>query len=143
MRVYLIILFVVSFFSSSSQVQKVNGIEINAPNGFIKTGDLEWSNNDGIENVIVAYFKGNAVEGGNREYCKKGSRGSQFVNYLYVEQNGVSYGLCAQKGNNSLAILSTMLYRNGYTYMIMVSAETDDYERCMEIMGYMITTLTI
>ena len=67
----------------------------------------------------------------------------QFVNYLYVEQNGVSYGLCAQKGNNSLAILSTMLYRNGYTYMIMVSAETDDYERCMEIMGYMITTLTI
>ena len=41
---------------SFGQQQILNGISLNAPNGFVKAGDLQWSN--GNENVAIQSFKG-------------------------------------------------------------------------------------
>ena len=74
--------------------------------------------------------------------CKKGSRGSTFVYFVNVEMSGTTYGFCLQKGENTLDIASTVVYRDGYAYLIIVSAEPDQYVRCSEILGYMIARVT-
>ena len=133
------LLIVISFLVSTSQEQTLNGININAPKGFVKAGDLHWSH--GNENIMISSFKGSVDSTEGKSYCEKGSRASQFVDYLNLEVNGLTYGFCLQKGSNTLAIISAMVYRDGYTYNVMVSAEPDDYKRGFEIMGYMITRL--
>ena len=70
--------------------------------------------------------------------CKKGTRGSTFVDFVSLEMSGTTYGFCLQKGENTLDIASTVVYRDGYAYFIIVSAEPDQYVRCFEIIGYMI-----
>ncbi len=129
-----------------SQEQILNGISLNGPNGFVKAGNLHWSN--GNENVMIQSFKGSytdfkEVQSGAKLACEKGSRGSTFVDFVNLEISEETYGLCLQKGQNTLEIAQTFVYRDGYVYMLMVSAEPDNYERCFEIIGYMTTRVTM
>ena len=75
--------------------------------------------------------------------CKKGTRGSTFVDFVNLEMSGTTYGVCLQKGENTLDIASTIVYRDGYAYSIIVSAEPDQYVRCSEILGYMIARIML
>jgi hypothetical protein len=128
-------------FLSFGQTQDVNGISLNGPKDFVKIGDLHW--NKGNENVIINYIKGdfNNLESA-KSTCENGSRASDYVSFEKLEFNGKTIGLCFQKGHNSLSIGRTMVYRDGYTYNIIVSAEPDDYKRLSHILGYMITRIT-
>ena len=126
---------------SSSQSQEVNGISLNGPKDFVKAGDLHWNN--GNENVMIQYFKGNSIDSElAKSTCEKGSRASDFVDFGQIEHSGKTINVCLQKGHNSLTIGWTNIYRDGYTYNIMVSAEPDDYERVLYIIGYMLTRIT-
>ena len=130
---------------SFGQEQILNGISLNAPNGFVKSGDLQWNN--GNENVMIQSFKGSYtgfkdIQSGAKSACEKGSRASTFVDFINLEVSGETYGFCLQKGQNTLEIAQTFVYRDGYVYMVMVSAEPDNYERCFEILGYMVTRIT-
>ena len=126
---------------SFSQSQMVNGISLNAPKDFVKAGDLHWSN--GNENVIIQYFKGNFVNtSSEKSTCEEGSRSSDFIDFGQIEHDGKTIDICFQKGHNGLTIGGTMIYRDGYTYNIMVSANPDDYQRAAYIIGYMVTRVT-
>ena len=132
-------------FSSFGQEQILNGISLNAPNGFVKAGNLQWNN--GNENVVIQSFKNSYtgfknMQSGNKLTCEKGSRASTFVDFVNLEISGETYGFCLQKGQNSLEIAQTFVYRDGYVYMVMVSAEPDNYVRCFEILGYMVSRIT-
>ena len=64
--------------------------------------------------------------------CEKGSRASDFFKSDVFNLNGVDYFICLQKGKNTLVIGSTMVYRDGYTYLINASANPDDWESLSE-----------
>tara|TARA_B110000967_G_C18438304_1_gene341920 strand:- start:91 stop:522 length:432 start_codon:yes stop_codon:yes gene_type:complete len=141
MKKLLSVLLLILSFTSSGQEQILNGISFNGPNGFTKAGDLHWNNHN--ENVMVQSVKGALTDLKAAELsCKKASRGSTFVDFVNIEISGTAYGFCLQKGQNTLALASTQVYRDGYTYLIIVSAEPDQYKRCFEIMGYMIGRVT-
>ena len=141
MKKLLSVLLLILSFTSSGQEQILNGISFNGPNGFTKAGDLHWNNHN--ENVMIQSIKGAFTDLKDAELsCEKGSRGSTFVDFANVEISGTTYGICLQKGQNTLALASTWVYRDGYTYLITVSAEPDSYERCFYILGYMITRVT-
>lgn len=145
MKKLLAVLLLISSLTSSGQEQILNGISLNGPNGFTKVGDLHWNNQN--ENIIIQSLK--VPDELNQEWvipdaeleiaCKKGTRASTFVDYVNLELSGTTYGFCLQKGENGLDLASTVVYRNGYAYTIMVTAEPDRFERCFEILGYMIT----
>ena len=141
MKKLLSVLLLISSLTSSGQEQILNGISFNGPNGFTKAGDLHWNNHN--ENVFVQSVKGVIPDLKDAELmCKKGSRASTFVDFVTQEISGTTYGFCLQKGQNTSDIVSTQVYRDGYTYFIIVGAEPDQYERCFEIMGYMIARVT-
>jgi len=146
MKNILFILFFISSLSGFSQEQILNGISLNGPNGFVKAGDLHWNN--GNENVMIQSFKGSyedfkVVQSGAKLACEKGSRGSTFVDFLNLEISGETYGICLQKGQNTLEINQTFVYRDGNIYMVIVSAEPDNYQRSSQIMGYMVSRITM
>jgi hypothetical protein len=147
MKKLLALLLLIFSLASSGQEQILNGISLNGPNGFTKVGDLHWNNQN--ENIIVQSIK--FPEELNQKWvipdaeleiaCKEGTRASTFVDFVNLEISGTTYGFCLQKGENKLDIASTVVYRNGYAYTIMVSAEPDRFERCFEILGYMIARI--
>ena len=116
---------------------KINLTNLNAPNGFTKTGNLEWNN--GNENVVIQSFKGNTI---NKKMaistCEKGNRGADYVGFDTIEINAKEYDICIQKGKNGLIIGWTQVYKNGYTYMIMVTSNPDDYDRMNYLISYML-----
>ena len=144
-NILFILIFLLSL-SGFSQEQILNGISLNGPNGFVKAGDLHWNNGD--ENVMIQSFKGSyedfkVVQSGAKLACEKGSRGSTFVDFLNLEISGETYGICLQKGQNTLEINQTFVYRDGNIYMIIVSAKPDNYQRSSQIMGYMVSRITM
>jgi hypothetical protein len=146
MKNILFIFILLSSLTGFSQEQILNGISLNGPNGFVKAGDLHWNN--GNENVMIQYFKGSyadfkGLQSGAKLACEKGSRGSTFVNFLNLEISGKTYGFCLQKGQNTLEIAQTFVYRDGYIYLVIVSAEPNNYQRSFEIMSYMTTRITL
>ena len=48
--------------------------------------------------------------------CEKGTRGSTFVHFLNLEISGETYGFCLQKGQNTLELVQTLVYKDGYIY---------------------------
>lgn len=145
MKKLLAVVLLISSLTSSAQEQIINGISLNGPNGFTKVGDLHWNNQN--ENVFVIPIKipeelNQKEPISDLEYaelaCKKGSRASTFVDFVNIEMSGTTYGICLQKGDNTLDMASTVVYRDGYAYTIMVSAEPNEFVRCYEILGYMI-----
>ena len=131
---------------SFGQSQHVNGLDLNAPNGFTKVGNLHWNNGD--ENVIINYVKGSLIvfehaQSQAKSYCEKGSRSSEMVDFNIHEMNGVNYGVCLQKGENGLSVGMIQVYANGYIYGVTVTAGPDDYERVYNLIGYMLVRITL
>ena len=150
MKNILFILILLSSLTGLSQEQILNGISLNGPNGFVKAGNLHWKN--GYENVWIksyeasyTYFK--EIKSRHKSACKKGSSGSgtTFVNFVNLKFSGETYGFCLNKGQNRLEldIVQTYVYRDGYFYMVTVTAEPNDYHRSFEIIGYMINRINV
>ena len=118
-----------------SQSQYINGIELNGPKDFMKTGDLTWSK--GGSNIFVMPSKTKMSFDLFEETCKRGSRTSEFLESGKMELQGKNRPYCLQTGNNGTTILQTMVYRDGYTYLILLSDNSPKIEDAMTQLGYM------
>tara|TARA_Y100000748_G_C15191622_1_gene369719 strand:+ start:106 stop:549 length:444 start_codon:yes stop_codon:yes gene_type:complete len=146
MKHFFYIIFTLLFSFSFSQEQIVNGIALNGPNGFVKSGNLQWTNEDNQnENLIILHMKGNLIDKNQyKSQCEEGTRTTEFVDFFEdMEIQGENYSFCVQKGTNTLAIVGTMMYKDGFTYILMSSASPEDYQRCFYIMGYIITRISL
>lgn len=134
----------------SGQIQTINGIDFNGPNGFEKSGELKWSKGNDL--VMIQHFKGYAFEKNNTmAICKKGTRTTNFIDFSSFEFNGEEYYICLQGGENDLLIGQVFAYKNGYTYSFIAATYLGDYdvsqmtkqsvEKIYSILGYMIGRL--
>ena len=134
----------ISFFSFS-QSQVLNGISLNGPNGFTKSGDLTWTKGNDIITVASIGTDKISYEGFEMQ-CQKGSRASEFYGFENFEISGNEYPLCFQIGDNGMLMGQTFIYRDGHTYILVVGTYTGDYDsssykemmaKSMEQLGYM------
>lgn len=137
--IYLSLLFFPSIMFSQSQL--LNGIELNGPKGFVKSGDLMWSK--GNSNIIVQSIGFTQSIDDFQNNCRRGSRSSQFVETDLIEINGKNYPYCIQKGDNGSMVLQTMVYRDNYTYLIFLSDNSSSLDETMEQLGYMLGYMVV
>ena len=118
-------LFIVLF--SYSQSQDINGINLNGPNGFIKSGNLTWTKGNDLINVIS--YRDVAISKKDYEIqCRKGSRTTEFLLMEEFEINGTEYPICLQIGDNDMIVGQTIIYRDGYSYIVTVGTYPGDYD---------------
>ena len=131
------------------QSQILNGINLNAPEGFYKTGDFEWSTENDLINIQSI-----SEELSHEDLdisCKKGTRTTTFVNSDFVEISGKKYLICLQTGDNGFIIGQTVVYKGGYSYIITTATNPGEedsfsrnekaFERVGYLLGYMITRI--
>ena len=84
MKHFFYIIFTLLFSFSFSQEQIVNGIALNGPNGFVKSGNLQWTNEENQnENLIILHMKGNLIDKNQyKSQCEEGTRTTEFVVFL-------------------------------------------------------------
>ena len=141
----LILLFLPTIMLSQSQV--LNGIDLNGPKDFKKSGHLTWTK--GNDTVFVSSIKGTLSKEEFQSMCKQGSRTSEFIETDIIELSGKEYSYCLQYGDNDVLVLQVIIYRDGYTYLLTLSTYTLDYEQSVRfeesgkqifyMSGYMIT----
>ena len=123
----LLFLFLVLPLTGIAQSQILNGININAPNGFYKTGNLEWKKGNDI--VGVASIPGKYSDTDFIASCKNASRSSEYLDSGPIEfANGNTYTVCFQFGENDLVMGSTLVFKNNHTYIIQTGTYPGDYE---------------
>ena len=145
----LVLLFIPAMIYSQSQ--KLNGIDLNGPKGFVKTGNLTWGKGNDI--ITVQSFKRKFTVKEFEEICSKGSRTTEYLAMETEEVSGTEYQICLQYGDNGMLIGQVPIYRNGNTYMVTVGTYTLDYEESKRIeesmyqvfymIGYMISRVTL
>ena len=145
----LVLLFVPAMIYSQSQ--KLNGIDLNGPKGFVKTENLTWGKGNDIINVQS--FEGEFTVNEFEEICSKGSRATEYLAMETQEISGAEYHICLQYGDNGMLIGIVPIYRNGNTYMVTVGTYSLDYEESKRIeesmsqlfymIGYMISRVTL
>ena len=134
---------------SFGQSQMLNGISINGPNGFEKSGELTWKKGNDLVNVMsVSSF---LSQEDYEDQCKKGSRTTEYLFSEKTEISGNEYIICMQLGDNDLLIGQAAVYREGHTYILTVGTYPGDYESSERVeksyeqigymMGYMITRI--
>ena len=134
---------------SFGQSQILNGITLNGPQGFEKTGEFTWNKGNDLINVmsINTFMSQDSYV----EECKKGTRTTEYLLTEKVELSGKEYSICIQVGENDFLIGQAVVYRDGYSYIVTVATYPGDYESSEMIaksyeqigymMGYMITRI--
>ena len=91
-KLLLVLLFVplVSF----SQEQVLNGISLNGPKDFVKSGDYTWTKGNDL--IMVQSIGTKLTKEGYISSCKRGSRSSKYVTNITQEISGVDYIFCIQ-----------------------------------------------
>ncbi len=145
---FIALLYVTFIFGQS---QTVNGIDLNAPMGYNRVGDLHWSEND--NHVLVTYASGFHDVG--EEFVSTPNRGTTFIESFEFDLNGKTYLLGVHEGNNGLSIGALGLHKNDFTYFILVAISPFDYSGTEEeiaiqtaqemgrVIGYMVARFTI
>ena len=146
-----IILVIICTFSIASfaQPQMLNGISIEGPRGFEKSGELTWKKGNDIVNVMSVNSFLSQEDYENQ--CKEGSRTTEYLFSEEIEISGNEYIICMQIGDNDLLIGQAVVYREGHSYIVTVGTYPGDYESSEMInksyqqigymMGYMITRI--
>ena len=147
----LIILLLCVPLVSKGQSQMLNGIEINGPNGFEKTENLTWQKGNDIINVMSINQKLSNSQ--YEETCKNASRTTEYISSTYIEINNQDYLICLQIGENDMLIGQSIVYRDGYTFIITTATDPSSYnqsemviksnEQIGYMLGYMITRISL
>ena len=122
-KLLLIILFVPLVCFGQSQI--LNGIEVNAPLGFKKTGNLLWEKGDDI--VLVKSVKGLFSNAVIKQGISQETRGSKFIKFIEQDIDGVNYVIGLNRGLNGFLIAATGVKRNGYTYFLTVGINPEKH----------------
>ena len=147
---FILLLFVPTIIFSQSQ--KLNGIDINGPQGFVKTENLTWMKGNDV--ITVQSFKGGKLTVKEfEEICSRGSRTTEFLSMETQELSGTEYQICLQYGDNDMLIGQVNIWRDGHTYMVVVGTYSLDYGESKRIeesmyqvfymIGYMISRITL
>ena len=78
----------------SGQSQTLNGITLNGPRGFEKSGEFTWNKGNDVINVmsINTFMSQDSYV----EECKKGTRTTEYLYTEKVELSGKEYSICLQ-----------------------------------------------
>ena len=122
MKNILILLFLLSPIMCVAQSQVINGVDINGPKGFVKSGNLSWSKgNDNIGVVVTNNYTSPAER--KRMATKTESRYTTFLFGQDVEVNGVNRHIGVYKAQdsdgNTPFIGIVAVERDGYTYSLI------------------------
>jgi len=136
---------------SFGQSQMLNGISINGPQGFEKSGELEWKKGNDI--IAVGSLGGFVAQDAWGDQCKKGSRTTEYLFSKKIKISGNEYIICFSFGENDFLIAQTLVYREGHSYIITAGTYSGDYEysemveksyeHIVYMMGYMINRIKI
>lgn len=138
-----------------SQAEVINGVSINAPNGFVRSdlmGDeYFWVKFNKYQNasdyILVSYLEVNETDlRKGEENCKKGTRTTKFIKYEDFWIKKTNIGVCYQLGDNDFLQGQFMIERNGITYIVFCNTyagkdlkyKSDEYENPFENIEYMI-----
>lgn len=138
---------------SFSQSQSLNGVELNGPEGFIRTQDYQWETENDM--IMVTSIKGKLTFEGKEAAIKAPSRATEFIMIRSYELNQVEYKIGYHIGDNGYLISVTIVERGEYSYFITCSTNPDrfggelkdvtnqSFERLNFINGYMINRILI
>jgi len=138
-----------------AQPETINGISINAPNGFVRSNAMGdeylWIKFNKYQNasdyILVSYVIENGPDFSKREEnCKKATRTTRFIKYENFWIKKTNIGVCYQLGDNDLLQGQFLIERNGITYIVFCNTyagkdlkyKSDDYENPFENIEYMI-----
>ena len=140
MRRILLLLFIVSFFTSSGQEHISDGTKIKTPKGFVKYGSNSWKNSyNDKESISIRMGKGDKTKKMKKSSCEELELSeSQFVDYKSIKINGESYDVCLLKRGNRMAMSLLTFYINGGAVMVGATANPNDYERSIELITFMV-----
>ncbi len=104
----------------------VNGITLNAPNGFIRSDAMGetilWikpnKNDVGSDMISITYIKGHANSLDTESYCNKQTRGVKFIKNENFNIDGRDISICFKKGDNDFLIGQFLFKKRGYIYII-------------------------
>ena len=128
-----------------AQSQKIHGVNLNGPKGFVKVGNLEWE--EGNNHILIQTFKERLSVKDHTYACKQDIRGITFIKMDKIEINDIDYSICITAGDNGKLIGSVPVYRNGYTFHIIIGTFPDYKEsegiklanaKLYNLIGYMI-----
>ena len=133
---------------SFGQSQMLNGIEVNAPLGFKKTGNLEWEKDDDI--IIVSSIKQIWSDSDIKKGISQETRGSSFIKFFELEINGINHFIALNRGKNGYSILMTGVKKNERIYFVTVGINPENYlsqkkafDEGMQHISYMIARLLV
>jgi hypothetical protein len=149
MKIKLFVLLSLFLNCAVAQTAVLNGLELNGPKGFEKSGDFTWT--QGINAIHVMSVKAQFTDQQIQDLCEHESRSTKYLRSHEIEISGHSYLLCFfQKGDYEMRG-QVIVYRDGYTYLVTVRTCTrdcsetgmfdDPYEQAGYMMGYMIAAI--
>ena len=125
MKNILILLFLISPFVCVAQSQVINGVDLNGPKGFVKSGNLTWSK--GNDNVGVVVTNNYTSPAQRKNYATKAE--NRYTTFLFgqdYEINGVNSHVGVYKVNesngNTPFVGIVAVERDGYTYTLTASS---------------------
>lgn len=119
-RYLIIIIFLFGCITSYSQTQTLNGIVLDAPKGFKKTGDYKWQQNDDI--IMVMSLEGELPNENHLDVLKsvqEKTKNTSFIKNESFNFSGKNYYCTYHIGDNGLIIISTLVAKNGFSYIIL------------------------
>jgi hypothetical protein len=139
----LLIVFVCSFFVSQSQGHISDKINFNVPNGFEEFGFNRWKNkNNPKEFISIEIVEGNKIN--ENKPCIGENPTQEFIKLKSITINDKLYDLCvSDRDNISIIILPIYSKEANATLAIAVSASKKNYERCEELISFIVDQLEI
>lgn len=142
----------------------LNGMTINAPEGFVRSDAMgenvilwiKFNEYDNASDYITFFnIEENTDLSLAEKNCKKGTRTTEFIKFTNIKINNVSFPICFQRGDNDLLISFFYYKKNGFTYVVYCNTYdgTDEkfkssefnnpYENIEYMVGYMAAKLLV
>ncbi|MAC96624.1 MAG: hypothetical protein CMC96_14110 [Flavobacteriales bacterium] len=130
MKNYLLsITFLFSCFTSYTQPQTLNGILLDAPKGFVKTGDYKWQQNDDI--IMVMSLEGELPQEkhlGVLKSIQEQTKNTTFIKNESIHLSGKDYSCTYHLGDNGLILIAVLVVRDGFSYILLCGVNPTQYE---------------
>ena len=131
-KILCILILVFSFFLSYSQSEKINGIQIKVPDGFVyqeenKSIDF-WLNKDDKKLFGIQYVKKNSSHSSyeSRKAIKSDSETTEYIDFTTLEILGNKYDIQTNiNWDTQVVLTTTFVYREGYLYTLTYGFEFD------------------
>ena len=149
-----LLFFLLPLFSFGQEVN-LNGINLNAPNGFVRSDvmgedTILWIRvnkyGNATESIMINYVQENTDLTLAEGFCKRGTRTTKFIDFMNIKINDVNFPVCFQEGDNEWLVSYFMYNKNGYTYSVFCNTyngkekefKSTEFENPIQNIEYMI-----